>query len=448
MEKDVKSFYDDYIQKCIRRQFNYESDYGYVIVLGGEALNHYFPTETSDYDVKFVIYPKGKIKTDLYDNFNKRYPEFLKTVNMIRLDIADDIYTCLKRLPQPTKTSFKDVKFKLTLIQKTKDESHYDEIMREEKRYKTASGKFKKKKGFKVFLPKRNFKTGELISGQKVQTIYKFNKNFAIRIEYKDDDNITHEFSIVDVGLKYDIPKGEKIYNFFGRKIFNTFLDEKFIKDIHQIKRQKYRILNTHKVPIPYIVDRGIRYPKLEYLLYETFVLRLIFIHQSSFTTDQECIDKNKDKIRKYSLRLEHMYQYFRDNGYNNIIDKIKDSIENTTHKFEIIKDYIVYCYSTNGKGVIFKKTSNIFEECDDPNFLNWLMQFRTQYDYTLYLISVMNRGPNDIYDNKNYIRIFFEYQNKNKYTLDRIDICGNFAAQQLKIGKHVLFQKLRDMIE
>lgn len=340
----LKTHYTPVILNCAA-EFSAPNYLGYLILLGGEALNHYLTDKivTYDFDFKFVVTSKK-----IYES------------NIKRMHIANKMVKCLNQalipqtsgnIPGTTINAYQDLRFVLTI--KQKDEYvplHVD--------------------GNRTYLIDK--KTGK--PSNKIFP-YKYNKNFAIRLYYKKvGSKKEKEFSIIDVGLKYDIPEDETVFNFFARNMYKTF------------KKDIFKRINPHRDPIPYIMVNKIRYPKLIFLLYELFTLYLIYsggLQMAILMNDEDNKKLSEEKIVKYKQRLDAIYKIYKKRNSHKIY-VIERNINITRKKYAEIFPFIIKCFTKNNA---FLERIKDIEECKIEPDLVKLEEFKKQYDKTIKLL-------------------------------------------------------------
>ena len=105
-ERFLKDSVSDVVYKCLRQYYR-TGKYGYLTVIGGEAINFYLSKEnkldTADYDLKFVVNPEF-IKKD----------EDLRRANALRLRIVRSLMHCLGSIKTPSK--YHDIYPKLAIL--------------------------------------------------------------------------------------------------------------------------------------------------------------------------------------------------------------------------------------------------------------------------------------------------------------------------------------------
>lgn len=411
-EEFLQSYYDSSIKNCIRNFYGIGRYYGYLTLIGGAALKYYFPKDirTLDYDLKFVVNPTKQVLAE-------RSPEdILKESNKVRLDVSVGLVECLNKVKIPENY---EVTFILTFVQRRGDKEFYDRVT------------FDKKNKYKTKLPTRDAEGNS--TGKRYVFYYKPDKNFAIRLRYKNKTTDTEgEYSIIDVGLKYNKPETKPVFNYFARRLFNTFTTNEFNK------------LNPYRAPVPYTPINYIRYPTIEYLLYETFMLLLIYINQS-ISSGEEFKTLYSEKLAKYKSRIDIILNDLIKRQYHKqIIEQLRNSINNTVSKFEKINHKIVDCYKN---GEFFMLVPNINKaECNTFEFKDEIARFETQYDNTLYLISIIReKHYNAKFNTKMYVKTYYEKLLNKKISNKDMDYCASLIKDK---SRDEVFLILRERVE
>lgn len=336
INKLIKIHYENIIKQCISKNYSLGKDIGYLIIIGGEALNHYLDSNnkiaTSDFDLKFIVKP------NITNN-----DEQLRKANSIRLKIAQNIFNCLNQYVKPNIDKVEDFRVELTLLEKNKT-------------------KLIQTKGSYVWLIDSNN------PNNKKRIVYKYNKIFTIKTFYKFD-NVKYEYGMVDIGLYYRLQPTEPRYNFLTNTIYNTFLNPPFNYDI----------------PMPYVTENYIRYPILKYLLVDTFRM-LLFVNDFFviYKDDPVKIEFYTKKYKSYKKKLWKIFEIYKDKNIN--ISNIAKEIKQVVEKYEPLAQLNVICYREVGQ-IYYVNDLQTWQECDETYIQN-LEQFNKIYQSLLSQIS------------------------------------------------------------
>lgn len=333
----LKDYLAPYVKECISENYH-TGPMGYLLMVGGEALNYHLPAkqkvDTSDFDLKFVVTPRF---TDLEDD--------LKRANVKRLFVAHSLLQCLQNKKIKAPKGYQDLTFRLTLLQK--DQVKQIEI-----------------EGPRVFMIDPETK-------EKVPIFYRFNKMFTIKAGYQHSSMKTRdEFTLIDIGLYYRYPPNEPYYNFLTHKIYNTFLYPPFSRGI----------------PVPFVVEDKIRYPILPYILVDNFRMILFandFLH---IYMDKEHQEFFKKKLKNYHKKMKVILDQYSDSKYD--VKKVKTQIDQTVKLYEPLAKLNAKCYREEGK-FNFTTIPQNYPECDDK-YHKKLDKFLEEYQKTLELISTL----------------------------------------------------------
>jgi len=346
--KILKAYVDPIVRECIAKNYTEGAPFGYLIMVGGEALNSYLPEDkkicTSDYDLKFVVTPK-------FTNDD----ENLRRANSRRLHILENLLKCLSSIKPPK--DYKQLYPHMTLLIKDK----IREMIVEGNKVYTIDPDTQKKDNF----------------------FYRFNKVFTVKLAYQYKDEPIADFTLIDVGLYYRIPEEEPYYNFMTSKIYDTFLQNPFYKTI----------------PIPFEVKNNIRIPVLPYILVDNF--RMILFATDFMTVykgNEEKIKFFTKKLAGYEKKMNVILEEYKQKGNKgeikpssnrNIKDILQDIIESIDESINLYKPLAplnALCYREEGKSN-YSKILQSHKECD-KKYLNDLNHFYSVYHKTLKYIS------------------------------------------------------------
>lgn len=353
-EKKLKDHVDQIVRKCIANNYH-TGPMGYLVMVGGEALNFHLPekqrVQTADFDLKFVVSPKF---TDTDSNLRK--------ANVRRLFIANKLFRCLQSVQPPS--GYSKLYPRLTML--------FNNVVHDVRI-----------DGHRVYVT--NPETGE-----ERFTVYRFNKIFTIKLNYQlENQKKEHEFTLIDIGLFYRLPEQEPYYNFLSNTIYDTFLKKPFQK----------------RIPIPYNVGENIRYPILPYILVDNFRMMLLandFLHV--YQDDQERIDFFKLKLKGYRRKLEMILREIdqryasskrsrsrqtpskKEKRQSKFLNQIEENIQKTIKMYQPLARKNAICYREEGRFNFTTVLQSHLDECDQ-NYLDQLDQFFDQYYDTLKLI-------------------------------------------------------------
>ena len=349
-ERYLKSYVDPIVRECVGRHYS-TGPVGYLLMVGGEALNHHLPPEmqvvTSDYDLKLVVTPKF---TNTEENLRK--------ANVKRLYLLKDLKNCLSSMQPPP--GYKSLFPRMTIL--FKDTVRELEI-----------------EGSRVFMIDPE-------TGAKIPFVYRFNKVFTIKLVYalenQPEDEPHEEFTLIDLGLYYRLPPTEPYYNFLTKKIYDTFLYPPF----------------SRPIPVPFVVDSNkIRYPILPYILVDNF--RMILFANDFLTLYKDNpakIDFFKSKLAGYNKKLKMILEYFKD-GYNKpilsnrsiqeIVKDVEREIRRTVSLYEPLVPLNALCYREEGKYYFTPELQSDKKGCDQK-YLDKLDTFYEAYNRTLHVIN------------------------------------------------------------
>jgi hypothetical protein len=320
-EIELKNYVSPVIYNCLRNVYDRELKYGYVMLIGGEAINQYLPDDkkvlTSDFDIKYVVHEQ--YNDDIY----------LKKANSARMRIMIEILKCLQEMKPP--------------------------------------------KGYKLFYPKlglifhpffriiyRDDKRGYLYqvcpkTGEEVGVNYKFNKVFKIKIYYQKDDELL-DFDILDCGLFY---RKTDAYSFFERTIYDTFMRAPF----------------NMTIPVPFNVRDRLRIAKLKYLILDNFRMVLIMndmlIKNKSNPVD---LEKAEKKIPNYWLKVNNMLSTM---SNTNKIDTLQQKMKDVEELYKPLAYYNFLCYSNDN---LKYGTQLLKKEGCDETYVKNLNEFKKKY--------------------------------------------------------------------
>ena len=335
---ELKNYVDPLVRTCVGRHFS-TGPSGYLVMVGGEALNHHLSPGkrviTSDYDLKFIVTPNF---TDSDEN--------LRRANVRRLYMLKDLFTCLKSVEVPK--GYAEFYPRMSVL--FKDQVQDLEI-----------------DGHKVTMVNPT-------TGQRMPFVYRFNKVFTIKMVYKiTKDSAPVEFTLIDLGLYYRLPKTEPYYNFLSRTIYDTFLNQPFLKSI----------------PMPYVVDeKKIRYPTLKYIIVDTFRM-ILFANDflEVYKDNQAKVEFFTGKLagyhRKLRLILSHVIE--QNPGKEKAVGEILKRMEETIAAYVPLIPLNAKCFREKDRAN-FVEIMQQYEECDQK-YLKNLEDFRIKYQKTLQLI-------------------------------------------------------------
>lgn len=309
-ERYLKTYVSDHIYGCIRK-FYKTGKFGYLTIVGGEAINLYLSKEdkldTLDYDLKFVVNPQ----------FVNKEKDLLQA-NALRLRIITSLMRCLQDIKSIGKYS--DVHPKLAILIHQKPRLIYVDDN-------------------KLFVVDPH-------TGEEKFIHYNFNKVFKILLYYRYDGGELKSFELVDLTLFY--PHVDGGYSFFQKGIYDSFLKEPF----------------NNKIPVPFIVRDNLRIPTLPYLIMDNFRMALITLDNLSVIGGQEDeIVKWKDKLSRYWLKVNKMKKALGRKNSNQKLDNLIASMKTTFDLYEPLAFLNSLCYR---EGNIYTMRLQPKKECDE----------------------------------------------------------------------------------
>lgn len=346
--KKLKEYVDPIVRDCISKNYSIGAPFGYLIMVGGEALNYYLPEDkkvpTSDYDLKFVVTPK-------FTNDD----ENLKKANLRRLYILNNMINCLSNIKPPK--GYTKLYPHMTLLVKDKIRKMVIE-------------------GNKIY-------TIDEETGEKDNFYYRYNKIFTIKLAYQYKDEPLNDFTLVDIGLYYRLPEEEPYYNFMTSKIYDTFLQKPFYKTL----------------PMPFEVHNNIRIPILPYILVDNFRMILFaYDFMTVYEGNEEKIAFFTKKLAGYEKKMKIILDEYKKNDelcnrrgssgrdiriiLNDVISSINDSIA----LYRPLAPLNALCYREKGK-TNYIKILQSHKECD-KKYIRDLEYFYSIYQKTLKFIS------------------------------------------------------------
>lgn len=337
----IKQHYDDTIRRCISQNYNMGKELGYLIIVGGEALNHYLSKDkqvkTSDYDLKFVVKPE-----------NTKDEQSLRKANALRLKIAQRLTDCIQKHPKP------DLKHDLNGI----DDIRIDLTMLD----KNVTKRIETRGSYVWMIDVNN-------PSNKKRIVYKYNKIFTIKVFYTLN-NQPMEYGMIDIGLYYKLLEGEPRYNFLTDDIYNTFLNAPF----------------NYPIPMPYETEHGIRYPILKYILVDTF--RMLLFVNDFFIVYKDDPEKQAFYTKKYNgykRKLWSIFHLYKEKDVNEITGIARD-IKKVVNEYEPLAQLNAICYRAVGKVFYVKEIQN-WDECG-TEYVAKLDAFQTTYNSLLHNIN------------------------------------------------------------
>lgn len=336
-EQRLKRHADETVRKCIAENYH-TGPMGYLIMVGGEALNFHLPEDkkvkTADFDLKFVVTPKF---SDSEENLRK--------ANVKRLYIARDLVECLKKLKPPA--GYKKLEPRLTLL--------FNDIVHDVRL-----------DGHRVYVT--NPETGE-----ERFTVYRFNKVFTIKLRYIPNDRKTEsEFTLIDLGLYYRLPAEEPFYNFMTNTIYNTFLNPPF----------------SRPIPVPFVIKDKIRFPILPYILVDNARMMLFaedFLNL--YKGNEKKIPFFESKLKGYQKKLNIILGEFSKREENKkLVEQIEKQISKVVKIYKPLAKKNIICYREEGR---FNFTTVLQKKpgCDDK-YLADLDDFFAEYHSMLKMIN------------------------------------------------------------
>ncbi len=321
-EIKLKGLVYDQVYECLSQHYN-TGKLGYVTMIGGEAINHYLDhkIETGDFDLKFVVNPEY---TDKEDDIRK--------INIIRLKVIKSLLKCLHNLKTP---------------------KGYEYV------YPKLAIKVRNKAAI-VYLEENKLFYVDQRTGEEKFMFYKENKVFTILLFYKPIKKKEQFFGLIDLSLFYRRPKA---YSYFGTRIYDTFLNKPF----------------NQKNPIPYIIDQRIRYPTINYLLFDNF--RMIFISLDNLVIHKDEPDEIKKwntKLGKYWDKVNIMIKLVKAN--NNLTNQMKKTFD----LYKPLAHLNMLCYREDW---VYTPKLQDKPECDDQ-YLKQLKEFEDNFFKVAQLIN------------------------------------------------------------
>lgn len=289
----IKNELKNTILNCLKLNYNTDK-YGYIVLVGGEAINYYLPsnlqTDTSDFDIKFVVNPDFNSEDDL------------KKANIRRFNIMNKIINCLSNLHLD---SCHTLYAKLGIKIKDKPVIIYQE-------------------GHKLFSVNKQ-------TGEEKLYYYTLDKVFSIIIYYKiNSEDPLKNFGILDMSLFYQKDHG---YSFFATKIYKTYLQPPF----------------NSKYPLPFIINDNIRIATLKHMLIDNFRMTLISLDNLFLLKDNlEKVAFWNNKIVKYQSRIILMLQLFSKNNSQNIIQQINNHMNDTFNTYQHLVEQNSICFRSD----------------------------------------------------------------------------------------------------
>lgn len=328
-EPILKDYVSNIVNKCFANNYNTGKEC-YLLVIGGEAINHYIPNKkdkisTADFDLKLVVNPE----------FTKD-EETLKTINVRRLKIVRRLMQCLSNLPVPK--GYTELYPKLTIK------------IHDQRRYVYSEGN-------KLFWV-------DPISGEEKFLYYALNKVFSILLCYqlasdKGKNPTTYGFGLIDLSLFYKKPHD---FSYFGAKIYESFLNPPFNK----------------KVPIPFIVHNNVRYPTLQYLLSDTYRMALISLDNLAINKDNpEKIEFWTSKVEKYWKKLDVLVNIVKKQNPAELVDDFVRAAKKCFENYKPLAFMNMLCFRT---GIVYSTEMKELPECD-AKYKKELMAFEACYN-------------------------------------------------------------------
>jgi len=465
VEKYLKEYYDEAIKYAISSQFNNTQslgyDLGYLIVTGGQALKYYLPNKinTLDYDLKFFISPseeaildfKERKKLELIEEVNLDEEDIyekklnIKTMNFIiylsnilRSRIARQmIYKIVHyppdesyKLPKYFDRKNQFIRFRFTVIQRFHKNNetieYYDELV------------FDKEKGKnKAMIIKRD-EEGDIVKPiEYVPYYYNGAQNFAIRCAYKGRYKkkfVKGEFSIIDIGLNFHNPRLLKMLNykvhnynyFYGNKSYYKF--RKFLGMTFPFDKNSF------------IVDNNIRYPDLNYMLFDQIQLLHIFTNTSF---PENMVDLQIEKLSKYRRRIDLLLNYYENFAPKQSIESLRKYISVSISRLNNVDDIIKKCFQNeNGR---YNNTP--LDKCRYRHELISISIYDVIYDYLMYLIAKIEELPS-IVDDEVMITIYSKkfFSNKTNYS-KTVDLVREISLERDESYQNVIQEMCKDIL-
>jgi hypothetical protein len=301
-ELQLKEHLSPIVYKCLAK-FYKTGKYGYLSVIGGEAVNAYLvgkdKVSTNDFDVKFVVNPE----------FTKTEEDLMRA-NAMRLRVTRGIYECLQQMEPPK--GFKLIYPKLCI--KMHPNTHL------------------------IYLDEGRMFYVDKLTGEEKFTHYNTNKTFKIILYYQYEDEPLAQFDLMDIGLFY--PK-KLAYHYFEdqERLYDTFLKAPFNKT----------------VPIPFIVKNDVRIPTMMFVLYDTFRMILIAMDMTNIFKDSpEELARWRDKIPRTWDKLNKILAVLTKINDSALMKELAEAINKTTKLYEPLAYYNMFCHK-NDKNVYEK---------------------------------------------------------------------------------------------
>lgn len=333
-EKRLKRHVESVVRKCIAENYH-TGPMGYLIMVGGEALNFHLPedkqVETADFDLKYVVVPKFSEKE-----------EDLRRANVKRLYLAKSLVDCLNQVEPPK--GYQTLYPRITML--FRDLVHSVRI-----------------DGHRVYVT--NPETGE-----ERPVVYRFNKVFTIKLVYQPNDRKTEsEFTLIDLGLFYRLPEQEPFYNFMTNTIYNTMLGSPFERPI----------------PIPFVIKDKIRYPILPYILVDN-VRMILFANDflNLYKGNEKKIAFFESKLKGYRRKLKMILEEL---GKRYQMKTIEKQIEKVVKLYQPLARLNVICYREEGRFNYTTVLQKQYAECDEK-YLGDLDEFFKEYHQFLGLVN------------------------------------------------------------
>ncbi len=304
-------------------------------MIGGEAINFYLSKEnkldTADYDLKFVVNPEF-IKKD----------EDLRRANALRLRIVRSLMHCLGSIKTPSK--YHDIYPKLAIL------------IQQQPRF--------------VYIDDNKLFVVDPRTGGERFFHYNFNKVFKILLYYRYGTKRSQlkYLELVNLSLFYQL-REEGGYSFFAADIYDTFLKSPFNK----------------KMPIPFVVRNEIRIPTLPFLLFDNFRMALISLDNLSLSgKDPELVEKWKDKLSRYWIKVKKMNEALRRNNSKDDLNQLTRAMKHTFELYEPLAYVNSICYHT---GRIYTSQMQKKPECN-PTYVKKLDDFHHSYQNVATIVS------------------------------------------------------------
>lgn len=310
-EPILKEYVSKIVYDCFADNYNTGKEC-YLLVIGGEAINHYIPNKkdkvaTSDFDLKLVVNPE----------FTKD-EETLKSINVKRLKIIRKLMQCLSKITPPP--GYEALYPKLAI--KVHDQPRF------------------------IYLEGNKLFWVDPVTGEEKFIYYALNKVFTILLCYQlKKDPITYGFGLIDLSLFYKKPHD---FSYFGAKIYEAFLNSPFDK----------------KIPIPFVVHNNVRFPTLPYLLHDTYRMILISLDNLSINKDNpEKIVFWNSKIEKYWQKLIVIINIMKQKNPPTIMEDVAKAAKKCFENYKPLAFLNMLCFRT---GIVYSTEMKELPECDD----------------------------------------------------------------------------------